>query len=262
MFIILFLVGHWYSSLFCQTFFLHRYASHGQVVMKRFWRKFFHICTFIFQGASYLSPRAYAVLHRMHHAFSDTENDPHSPHFSENPFVMMYKTKEIYQGLYERKILPDERFEKNIPEWDTLDKIGDNWFARGAWMVLYTIIYIIAISVFQLPGTHWAMYALLPIHFVIGPLQGAIVNWCGHKYGYANYDNQDHSKNTLFWDVFLMGELFQNNHHKWPSRSNFATRWFEFDPLYPLLWVFDKLGIAKIKNKPKKVAVERVISHR
>lgn len=248
MFIILFAVGHWYSSLFCQTFYLHRYAAHGQLIMSKFWEKFFHICTYLFQGASYLSPRAYAVLHRMHHAYSDTEDDPHSPHFSENPFTMMYKTKVIYAGLYERKILPDERFEKNIPEWDQLDKVGDSWYSRIGWILFYIAVYVLAISVFKLPGTHWAMYALLPVHFVVGPLQGAIVNWCGHKYGYTNFDNHDKSRNTLFWDIFLMGELFQNNHHKFPARSNFATRWFEFDPLYPALIVLHKLGIARIKG--------------
>ncbi len=255
MILIAFFIGHWYSALFCQTFFLHRYASHSQVYLNNFWRKFFHICTFVFQGASYLSPRAYAVLHRMHHAFSDTENDPHSPHHTDNPFKMMYKTKEIYQGLYERKILPDERFEKNIPEWDTLDKIGDSWYSRIGFGVLYVAIYVLAISVFQLPGTHWAMYALLPLHFAVGPIQGAIVNWCGHKYGYSNFDNHDHSRNTLFWDIFLMGELFQNNHHKFPASSNFAKRWYEFDPLYPILIVMHHLGIAKIKDYKRKKKV-------
>ena len=43
------------------------------------------------------------------------------------------------------------------------------------------------------------MYLLLPIHFLIGPIQGAIVNWAGHKYGYRNFPGEkDQSKNTLF----------------------------------------------------------------
>jgi stearoyl-CoA desaturase (delta-9 desaturase) len=257
MIIVIFLVLHWYTSLFCQTFYLHRYAAHGQVILNRFWNKFFHICTYIFQGASYLSPRAYAVLHRMHHAYSDTEKDPHSPHFTENPFKMMYQTKNIYNGLYERKILPDERFEKNIPDWETLDKIGDSWVSRVGWMLVYTAVYVLAISVYELPGTHWAMYALLPIHFVVGPLQGAIVNWCGHKYGYSNWDNNDKSKNTLIWDFFLMGELFQNNHHKFPARSNFATKWYEIDPLFPVLAIFHFLGIARLKELQNKKAKKK-----
>ena len=56
----------------------------------------------------------------------------------------------------------------------------------------------------------------------MGPVHGAIVNWAGHKIGYRNYDSDDNSKNTLVFDVLTMGELFQNNHHKWGQAPNFA----------------------------------------
>jgi stearoyl-CoA desaturase (delta-9 desaturase) len=65
------------------------------------------------------------------------------------------------------------------------------------------------------PSAWW--FLLLPIHFLMGPVQGAIVNWCGHKYGYANFDNGDKSKNTFFIDFIMLGELFQKNHHKRPN---------------------------------------------
>ncbi|MBM3427045.1 MAG: acyl-CoA desaturase, partial [Bacteroidetes bacterium] len=92
MIIILFFLLHWYFSLFCQSFFLHRYAAHQMFVMNKYWEKFFYFFTWIWQGSSYLSPRAYAILHRMHHAYSDTPQDPHSPHHTENLFTMMWKT--------------------------------------------------------------------------------------------------------------------------------------------------------------------------
>ena len=39
------------------------------------------------------------------------------------------------------------------------------------------------------------------------------MNWCGHRYGYKNFDNGDQSRNTLVFDVLTSGELFQNDHH-------------------------------------------------
>jgi stearoyl-CoA desaturase (delta-9 desaturase) len=81
MIIFLFLILHWYLSLFGQTFFLHRYGAHKMFTMNKFWEKFFYLFAWITQGSSYLNPRAYAILHRMHHAYSDTEKDPHTPHF-------------------------------------------------------------------------------------------------------------------------------------------------------------------------------------
>jgi fatty-acid desaturase len=54
-------------------------------------------------------------------------------------------------------------------------------------------------------ATAWWMYLLLPIHFLIGPIQGAIVNWAGHKYGYRNFPGEkDQSKNTLFAAISLL----------------------------------------------------------
>ena len=70
--ILIFFVVHWYLSLFVQTFYLHRYAAHKMFTMNPFWEKAFYLLTYTAQGSSFLSPRAYAILHRMHHAFSDT----------------------------------------------------------------------------------------------------------------------------------------------------------------------------------------------
>ncbi|MFM2019012.1 MAG: hypothetical protein RL007_2668, partial [Bacteroidota bacterium] len=86
------------------------------------------------------------------------------------------------------------------------------------------------------------------IHFFMGPVQGAIVNWCGHKYGYSNFDNHDHSTNTVPLDFFLMGELMQNNHHKSPNAVNFRKRWFELDPTYPLIVVMKWFGIVQMRK--------------
>ena len=86
MILLIFFVVLWYTSLFCQTFFQHRYAAHGAFKMTKNWEKVFFVFTYICQGSSYMSPRAYAIMHRMHHAYTDTEMDPHSPSFSKNIF--------------------------------------------------------------------------------------------------------------------------------------------------------------------------------
>jgi stearoyl-CoA desaturase (delta-9 desaturase) len=80
----------------------------------------------------------------------------------------------------------------------------------------------------------------------MGPLHGTIVNWCGHKYGYRNFEIQDQSRNTLWVDLILLGELYQNNHHRFPNRMNFAVRWFEVDPVYPFIKFFGLLRIIRL----------------
>jgi stearoyl-CoA desaturase (delta-9 desaturase) len=209
--------------------------------MEPFWEKFFYLILLISQGSSFLNPRAYAILHRMHHAYSDTEKDPHSPHFFKDVFGMMIATKNMYMNYLQFKIQPEPAFQGNYPEWPIVDKIGNSWLWRIACGLFYIGFYIMF-------ANHWWLFILLPIHFLMGPLHGAIVNWCGHKYGYSNHDNDDHSKNSLPWDFLLMGELFQNNHHKKPNSPNFATKWWEFDPTYPVMKVLHWMRIIKIRK--------------
>ena len=209
--------------------------------MNKFWERFFYLLLLISQGSSFLNPRAYAILHRMHHAYSDTERDPHSPHFFKDVFGMMIATKNMYLAYLLHKIEPEPAFRGNYPEWTLIDKIGDSWFWRLGCGLLYIWFYV-AFA----PSAWW--FLLLPIHFLMGPIHGAIVNWCGHKYGYSNHDNDDHSKNSLPWDFLLMGELFQNNHHKRPNSPNFASKWWEFDPTYPMMKVMHWLRIIKIRK--------------
>ncbi len=248
---IIFFIVHWYISLFCQTFFLHRYAAHKMFSMTKFWERYFSILNYVTQGSSYLSPRAYAILHRMHHAYSDTELDPHSPHHTENIFTMMWKTKDIYIDYAKNLKMPEPRFDTE-PMWNSLEKFGNTWQSRLIWGTLYVAIYF---SFYWYLDMHWAFFFLLPIHFMMGPIHGAIVNWSGHKYGYSNYDNHDKSKNSLIFDFLMMGELFQNNHHKLPQRINFASRWFEFDPTYPVIMMLTWFRIIKLNPQYNKVLV-------
>lgn len=74
----------------------------------------------------------------------------------------------------------------------------------------------------------------------MGPIQGATVNWFGHKLGYRNYSLPNKSKNTVPIDVFLMGELYQNNHHRFTMALNFAKRWFEWHPTYLIILLLKK----------------------
>ena len=207
--------------------------------MNKFWEKFFYIFTYITQGSSYLSPRAYGVLHRMHHKYSDTDKDPHTPHESSNVFSMMWKTKDIYNDILNGKEV-DKSLTKDLPSWNLIESIGDSWISRIGWGTFYTLVYI-----YFVPNDMWYLFLLLPIHFLMGPVHGAIVNWSGHMYGYQNFDNGDKSRNSLAIDVLMMGELYQNNHHKLPNRVNFAFKWFEFDPTYPIIRLLGWLGIIR-----------------
>ena len=85
------------EAYFFSLSFLHRYAAHQVFTMSKTMERITFILTWIFQGSSYLSAYGYGIMHRMHHAYTDTEKDPHSPSHDANMFAMMWKTKTIYQ---------------------------------------------------------------------------------------------------------------------------------------------------------------------
>jgi len=248
--ILIFFVAHWYLSLFFQTFFLHRYAAHKAFTMSPFTEKVFFILTWIFQGSNYLSPFGYGTMHRMHHAFADTENDPHSPKYDETIWKMMWKTKTIYSSICNGTLKVERRFTDGVPRWDAFDRIASSWPSRLFWGALYVAFYAYF-------ATAWYLWLLLPIQFLMSPVHGAIINWFAHKYGYRNYEVGDTSKNFLPVDFLMMGESYHNNHHKYGSRANFGgVRWHEWDPTYQVIRILDKIGVITLVAK-KEIELQR-----
>ncbi|PLK45162.1 acyl-CoA desaturase [Emticicia sp. TH156] len=238
--ILIFFLAHWYLSLFSQTFFLHRYAAHQMFTMTKGWEKFFYVVTYVTQGSSFLSPKAYGIMHRLHHAYADTEQDPHSPSYSDNLFHMMWKTKNYYNDILNDKANIEPKFKKGVPNWMFMERLGDAWVSRIGWGVLYTLFYM------YFATSAWE-YLLLPIHYLMGPVHGVIINWFAHKYGYTNFKVNDTARNLLPFDFLMMGESYHNNHHKLGGRANFGVKWHEFDPTYPIILLLNKLKIVKLK---------------
>jgi stearoyl-CoA desaturase (Delta-9 desaturase) len=238
--IILFLICHWYLSLFSQTFFQHRYAAHRAFTMNSFWEKFFFVFAYLTQGSSYMSPRAYAIMHRMHHAYTDTPQDPHSPAHDKNIFAMMWRTRIIYRDILKGRHPVEIRFTKNLPVWKWFDSMGNFWLSRFLWTVFYAYLYII------FAPSLWFLL-ILPLHIAMGPIHGVVINWFAHKYGHINYLASNTSRNLFKIDWLMMGEGYHNNHHVFPSKSNFASVKGEFDLCYPVIFFLEKLRIIRLR---------------
>lgn len=240
--VIYLLIILWYGGLFFQTFFLHRYAAHQTFTMSKTAEKITYILTWVFQGSNYLSAYGYGVMHRMHHAYADTEKDPHSPKFDDNVMKMMWRTKNTYQDINQQRIAVDPKFTKNVPQWLAFDKIASSRISRIMWTLLYVLFFL------QFANAWW-QWLFLPIIILMAPIHGVIINWYAHIYGYVNFKVSDTSKNLLPFDFLMMGEAYHNNHHKHGGRANFGVRWHEFDPTYFIMRILNKVGIIKfVKN--------------
>jgi stearoyl-CoA desaturase (Delta-9 desaturase) len=243
LFILIFVLCHWYFSLFTLTFLQHRYASHAVFSMSRGWEKFFYIMAYIAQGSAYVAPRTFAILHRMHHAYTDTDKDPHSPLFDKNVFTLMWNTRAFSTRIYKGKFVPEERFLKNLTDWPAFDRWGHSWMSRVMWMIIYVVIYILFA-----PSAWW--FFLIPFHILTVPISAVVINWVAHKYGTVNYEMKNTSKNLWPFDFIMLGEAYHNNHHKHPGSANMGHKWYEIDPVYPVILLLHKLRVVRINKQP------------
>ena len=240
MIIVIFVLVLWYGGLFFQSFFLHRYAAHQTFTMSKTMERITFILTWIFQGSSYLSAYGYGIMHRMHHAYTDTEKDPHSPSHDANMFAMMWKTKNTYQDINNERIQIDTRFTKNVPQWKAFDLFAGSRFSRIFWITSYVLFFAFFVT------SLW-QWILLPITFLMAPIHGVIINWFAHIYGYANFKMKNTSKNLFPFDFLMMGEGYHNNHHKHASNPNFGVKWHEVDVTFLIIKLLNAFGLIKLK---------------
>ena len=66
-------------------------------------------------------------------------------------------------------IEPEPRFDGGFPQWDFLDRLANRWAVRIAFGVAYTLFYVAF-------APSLVYFLLLPAHFLMGPIHGAIVN--------------------------------------------------------------------------------------
>lgn len=241
--VVYFFIIQWYASLFFQSFFHHRYAAHRVCSMSPFWEKMFFVGSFITQGSSYISAYAYGIMHRLHHVYTDKPEDPHTPTRSSNVFKLMWDTKINYGKIYNQTIAIDSKYKTNVPQWESFDKIAHHWVSRMGWILLY-------IAFWYFFATAWWQWLILPMSIAIGSIQGGVVNYFAHVVGYRNFEVDNTSRNLYpIFDVFLWGEAYHNNHHKYAGRPNNAIKWYELDPLYVCMLGMNQLGIIKLNKK-------------
>lgn len=241
MVILVFFAVHWYLSMYTQSFFHHRYSAHRVVEMSPATEKFWFFACWLTQGSSYLSAYAYGIMHRLHHAHTDTEKDPHSPRNSSNVMTMMWDTRQYYQDVIHDRIEIDEKYKRDLPDWRIFDRFAHHPLSRVGWGAFYTCFWLYF-------ATEWWQWLLLPVTIAVGAVHGASVNWWAHRFGYVSHKMKNTSKNIMPVDFLFLGEAYHNNHHKYPGRPNHAMKWFEFDPIYFSLKIFHKIGWMKLRN--------------
>ncbi len=220
--------------MFYITVLYHRGLAHKSVELTPFMLKFLNRTGIWITG---IDPLSWALMHRMHHHYSDQENDPHSP--------MNGGIHSVWLSQYKSYLYFQERMKKR-DDLKLNDIVKDIPF--GVSQVHSHLPYILHILVaFMISYITQNWFA--GIAFFVGimghPIQGWMINALAHKYGRRNFNTPDNSKNNILLGYFIFGEGLQNNHHAHPESANFAFKFPEFDPGYLMCRITKKVGLIK-----------------
>ena len=103
---------------------------------------------------------------------------------------------------------------------------------------------------------------------VYGFLLSTVLLWHGtfminslmHLIGRRVYETNDDSRNSFLFAVLTMGEGWHNNHHHFPGTAAQGFRWWEVDPTYYLLRIFESVGIVRdLRRRPAASRLQRAI---
>jgi fatty-acid desaturase len=189
-----------------------------------------------------LDPKAWVVMHRLHHEHSDTPLDPHSP---VNVGILGIGLEQLRN--YKRVIVG---LLKNEPEYTRYAKDLDfplNVLNRtGRWYLPYVLHGVVGLALGL--GVGWLLGAAYFLGMMSHPVQGGIVNSLGHAVGGRNFDTSDNSRNNHLAAWLIFGEGFQNNHHRYPGSASFSYRRHEIDLGYGACVLMEKVGLLTIQR--------------
>jgi stearoyl-CoA desaturase (Delta-9 desaturase) len=222
------------------TIYLHRHQAHRALELHAVPSHFFRLWLWLATG---MQTKAWAAIHRKHHAKCETPEDPHSPQ-TRGLNTVFWRGAELY------------RFEAKNAE--TLNKYGhgtpNDWvenhvYSRYPWQGV-GIMLIINLMLFGAIGlTVWAVQMLwIPV------TAAGIINGVGHYWGYRNFEAPDASTNISPWGIIIGGEELHNNHHTYPTSAKLSVKPYEFDIGWAYINIMSKLGWAKVKKTPPKLA--------
>lgn len=228
------------TTIMTVTIYLHRTIAHSSLELGRILTWFFRLWCWLMSG---MSRREWGKVHRAHHKYVETENDPHSPVHKGLGSIMLYGADHYkYAGA---RLLDDDYIRDIPPDW--FDRNVAERFDTGGITISFIILFVLFGPVGALL---WCIsMAWIPV-FAAG-----VINGIGHAWGYRNFDTKNHkgqfedaSTNIVRWGLFIGGEELHNNHHAFATSAKFSVLPGEFDIGWMYICIFRKLRLLRIKR--------------
>ncbi|MBL8206959.1 MAG: fatty acid desaturase [Blastocatellia bacterium] len=209
----------------------HRLLTHRGFKVSKPVEYFLAICgTLALQGG----PIFWVGLHRIHHARSDREGDPHSPR---DGFFWSH----VGWVLFGDNWRDDEQ---RTNRFNYAPDLAKQPFY--VWLTKYHFVPQIVVAVALLAMGGWPM--VLWGIFVRTTLTWHVtwfVNSATHVWGYQRFKSGDGSRNNWWVALLSFGEGWHNNHHAHAASARHGLTWYEFDLNWIVIRTLELLGVAK-----------------
>jgi stearoyl-CoA desaturase (delta-9 desaturase) len=182
--------------------------------------------------------------HRKHHAHTDVEGDPHSPHVGHGSGLRglwhahagwLLET----QGQADWKRYAAELYED--PKMRTIGK-GFPWLV--ALSLLIPTVAGFVLHGFTLEGAlRGYVWGGLVRIFLVHHVTWSVNSVC-HFFGSRRFNIEDQSTNVGWLAVFSLGESWHHNHHAFPRSAYHGLRWWEFDLSGLIISGMQRVGLA------------------
>jgi stearoyl-CoA desaturase (delta-9 desaturase) len=209
-------VGLYWLRMFGITAGYHRYFSHRTFKTSRGFQ-FVLGCL----GAASLQkgPLWWAAHHRVHHRWSDTPRDLHSP-----------KQRGFWHS-HVGWILSPEHDATDLALVPDLARYPElRWLNRYHWAPALAL----TLACYALDGLRGVVWGMGVSTVVLWHCTFTI-NSLAHVWGSRRYETTDTSRNNLVLALITMGEGWHNNHHHYMNSANQGFFWWEIDASYYLL---------------------------
>jgi len=216
------------------TIYLHRHQAHRALELHPAVAHAFRFWLWLTTG---MVTREWVAVHRKHHAFVETADDPHSPQVLGIRKVLLQGAEVYRRAARDPQVV--RRFGNGTPD----DWLEHRLYARHTGAGVGSML-IVDLVLFGLPGlTIWAVQMAWIPFFAAG-----VINGVGHWAGYRNYEPADASRNIVPVGILIGGEELHNNHHAFASSARFASKWWELDLGWVYIRVLSALRLARVKR--------------
>jgi len=176
-------------------------------------------------------PIEWVTTHRIHHAHTDKQGDPHTPRdggwWAHVWWIVRGTAQDHDQATLERY---------------APDLIKDRYYV---WLHRFHFVPPLVLTIALLAFGGWGMMLWGGfLRVTLGLHATWLVNSATHLWGRRRFSTPENSRNSWWVALLTFGEGWHNNHHAFPTSARHGLRWYEFDLNWWGIKALQLLGLA------------------